>query len=47
VGCYHGYYTRQGTFGVGQSTKTAVVVSVLFILVSDVILTKITLLLWP
>ena len=46
VGCYHGFYTRYGTFGVGQSTKTAVVVSVLFILISDVFLTKLTLLIW-
>lgn len=46
VGCYHGYNTQQGTFGVGQSTKTAVVVSVLFILISDVFLTKLTLLIW-
>ena len=46
VGCYHGYNTQQGTFGVGQSTKTAVVVSVLFILISDVFLTKLTILIW-
>ena len=46
VSCYHGFNTEQGTFGVGQSTKTAVVVSVLFILISDVFLTKFTLLIW-
>lgn len=46
VSCYHGFYTQQGTFGVGQATKTAVVVSVLFILIADVFLTKLTLLLW-
>lgn len=46
VSCYHGFYTKHGTFGVGQSTKTAVVVSVLFILISDVFLTKLTLLIW-
>jgi phospholipid/cholesterol/gamma-HCH transport system permease protein len=46
VSCYHGFNTTQGTFGVGQSTKTAVVVSVLFILISDVFLTKLTLLIW-
>lgn len=46
VSCYHGFYTEKGTFGVGQSTKTAVVVSVLFILISDVFLTKFTLLVW-
>lgn len=46
ISCYHGYYTQQGTFGVGQSTKTAVVVSILFILISDVFLTKLILLFW-
>ncbi len=47
VGCFHGYYTEHGTFGVGQSTKAAVVISILLILISDVFLTKLTLLLWP
>lgn len=46
VGCYHGFFTRHGTFGVGQATKTAVVAAILLILVSDVFLTKLTLLLW-
>jgi len=32
---------------VGQATKTSVVASILLILVSDVFLTKLTLLLWP
>jgi len=47
VGCYHGYNTEHGTFGVGQATKTAVVRSILLILVADVFLTKLTILLWP
>ena len=47
VGCFHGYNTEHGTFGVGQATKTAVVAAVLLILVSDVLLTRLTLLLWP
>jgi phospholipid/cholesterol/gamma-HCH transport system permease protein len=47
VGCYHGYNTEHGTFGVGQSTKISVVASVILILISDVLLTKLTLLLWP
>jgi phospholipid/cholesterol/gamma-HCH transport system permease protein len=46
VSCYHGFNTQKGTFGVGQSTKVAVVVSVLFILISDVFLTKLTILIW-
>lgn len=45
--CFQGYTTSHGTFGVGQSTKTAVVSAILLILVSDVFLTKLTLLLWP
>jgi phospholipid/cholesterol/gamma-HCH transport system permease protein len=47
VGCFHGYNTEHGTFGVGQSTKVAVVIAILLILISDVFLTKLTLLLWP
>lgn len=47
VAGFHGYTTTQGTFGVGQSTKTSVVVSILLILVSDVFLTKLILLLFP
>ncbi len=47
VSCFHGYTTTQGTFGVGQATKTSVVVAILLILISDVFLTKLTLLLWP
>jgi phospholipid/cholesterol/gamma-HCH transport system permease protein len=47
VSCFQGYTTSHGTFGVGQSTKTAVVSTILLILVSDVFLTKLTLLLWP
>jgi phospholipid/cholesterol/gamma-HCH transport system permease protein len=47
VGCFHGYYTSHGTFGVGQSTKAAVVAAILLILVSDVFLTRLSLLLWP
>jgi phospholipid/cholesterol/gamma-HCH transport system permease protein len=47
VSCFHGYNTEHGTFGVGQATKTSVVTSILLILISDVFLTKITLLIWP
>ncbi len=47
VACYQGYNTQQGTFGVGQSTKTSVVVAILLILVSDVFLTKLIILLFP
>ena len=47
VACFHGYNTQHGTFGVGQSTKISVVVAILLILISDVFLTKLTLLLFP
>jgi len=47
VGCFHGYHTTHGTFGVGQSTKAAVVTGSLLVLVSDVFLTRISLLIWP
>jgi phospholipid/cholesterol/gamma-HCH transport system permease protein len=47
VGCYHGYNTEHGTFGVGQATKTSVVAAILLILVADVFLTKFTIFLWP
>lgn len=46
VSCFHGYNTEHGTFGVGQATKTSVVASILLILISDVFLTKLTLLFW-
>jgi phospholipid/cholesterol/gamma-HCH transport system permease protein len=47
VSCFHGFNTQHGTFGVGQSTKTSVVASILLILIADVFLTKLILLLWP
>jgi len=47
VACFHGYNTQHGTFGVGQSTKTSVVAAILLILISDVFLTKLTILLFP
>jgi phospholipid/cholesterol/gamma-HCH transport system permease protein len=47
VSCFHGFNTEHGTFGVGQATKTSVVASILLILISDVFLTKLTLLFWP
>lgn len=43
VGCRCGFRTRGGTVGVGQSTTTSVVVSILLILVSDFFLTRLIL----
>ena len=47
VACFQGYTTIQGTFGVGQSTKTSVVAAIILILISDVFLTKLTIILFP
>ncbi len=47
VASFQGYTTTHGTFGVGQSTKSSVVVSILLILVSDVFLTKLILFIFP
>ncbi len=47
VACFHGYTTQHGTFGVGQSTKTSVVAAIILILISDVFLTKLTIILFP
>ena len=44
VACYQGFSTKGGTEGVGVATTTAVVTSSLSILLSDVILTRILLL---
>lgn len=47
VGTYKGYTTTNGTEGVGRASTTAVVVSSLLILIFDMILVKLTLMLWP
>jgi phospholipid/cholesterol/gamma-HCH transport system permease protein len=38
VGCYAGYHTEQGTTGVGRAANTAVVVSMVFIFIIDLIM---------
>jgi phospholipid/cholesterol/gamma-HCH transport system permease protein len=38
VGCYAGYHTEQGTTGVGKAANTAVVVSMVFIFIIDLIM---------
>ncbi|MFZ2324383.1 MAG: ABC transporter permease [Ignavibacteriaceae bacterium] len=47
VGSYKGYTATNGTEGVGKAATTAVVVSSLMILVFDMVLVKVSLLLWP
>jgi len=39
MGCYHGYYSRGGAQGVGQSTTYAVVSASVLILVVDYLIT--------
>lgn len=47
VGSYKGYTATNGTEGVGRASTTAVVVSSLLILIFNMILVKLTLMLWP
>jgi phospholipid/cholesterol/gamma-HCH transport system permease protein len=47
VGCFFGMQTTGGTQGVGRSTTQAVVVSSVMIIVSDFILSRIMLWLFP
>jgi phospholipid/cholesterol/gamma-HCH transport system permease protein len=47
VGCHFGFITRGGTEGVGNSTTRSVVVVSISILISDYVLTKISMLIWP
>ncbi|MBZ0201316.1 MAG: ABC transporter permease [Ignavibacteriaceae bacterium] len=46
VGSYKGFTTKNGTVGVGQASTSAVVLSSLLILLSDMVLVKITVWLW-
>lgn len=46
VGSYKGYYTENGTVGVGKASTSSVVISSLIILVADMVLGKITVALW-
>lgn len=43
ISCFEGMRTEGGTEGVGRSTKTAVVLSALFVIIADVFLVKIIL----
>jgi phospholipid/cholesterol/gamma-HCH transport system permease protein len=46
IACYLGYHTSGGTYGVGKSAMIAVVLSSLLIIVADVILVKLTIILF-
>lgn len=47
VGSHQGYYAEGGTTGVGRASTSAVVLSSMLIIFADMILVKITVLLWP
>jgi len=47
VACHEGFKVQGGTEGVGRATTSAVVLSSVMILISDVYMTKILLTLWP
>ncbi len=47
VGAYKGFTAEGGTEGVGKASTTAVVLSSLLILLFDMVLVKLSLLLWP
>ncbi len=47
LGCHYGLNTRGGTEGVGNSTTRSVVAIAISILISDFVLTKVTMLIWP
>jgi len=47
LGCHFGLITRGGTEGVGNSTTRSVVAISVAILVSDFVLTKVSMLIWP
>ncbi len=46
VGAYKGYYTENGTVGVGRASTSSVVIASLIILVADMVLGKLTVALW-
>ncbi len=47
VGAFKGYNADKGTEGVGKASTTSVVLSSLLILVTDTVLVKLTLWIWP
>lgn len=47
VGSFKGYNAEKGTEGVGKASTTSVVISSLLILLVDMVLVKLTLIIWP
>ncbi|OGX36724.1 MAG: hypothetical protein A3C36_06195 [Omnitrophica WOR_2 bacterium RIFCSPHIGHO2_02_FULL_52_10] len=46
VCCYQGYITKGGSLGVGKYTTKAVAYSIIFVILSNTVLTKLIVLLW-
>ena len=47
VGCHQGFHAEGGTVGVGRASTTAVVLSSMLIIFTDMILVKLTVWIWP
>lgn len=47
VACFEGMHTTGGTAGVGRATTSTVVLASLFVILSDVVLVRLILLVWP
>jgi phospholipid/cholesterol/gamma-HCH transport system permease protein len=47
VGAYKGYNATNGTVGVGRASTSAVVMASLLILLTDMVLVRITVMIWP
>jgi phospholipid/cholesterol/gamma-HCH transport system permease protein len=47
IGCHQGYNAHGGTEGVGRASTSSVVLSSMLIIFADMILVKVTVLLWP
>jgi phospholipid/cholesterol/gamma-HCH transport system permease protein len=41
VGCFQGYHASQGTEGVGKAANTAVVLSMFFIFIEEIVIVQI------
>jgi len=47
VSCFQGMRTRGGTEGVGRTATSSVVLSSLFVILADVVVVRLTLIIWP
>lgn len=42
IGCYKGYFSGQGTEGVGKSTNSAVIISMAFVIIIDMVIAQLS-----